>query len=301
MVPVQGATVVAVNVAARQWTVGTITLSGLEALPSGPPRATILALHGGGYTAKYWDHPLDDGASLLRIGADLGYRVIALDRPGYGASFGLIGEAVRAVAQARVLADFVVGLGDDTTRGAGVFAVGHSQGSVVAMHLATVVDCPSLLGMELAGLPLRFKEGLVDTAALAALDHLPLSAWEGRRLMFFGPDGTFDPGMSAAEATTAAPVPAAEIIDAVGTPVWMPELAPRVRIPVQYTVAEYEQSSDSDASVLDEVRNLYRACPRLLTQWQVATGHNISLHHVARAYHLRAVAFFDEVLAAQGA
>jgi hypothetical protein len=31
--------------------------------------------------------------------------------------------------------------------------------------------------------------------------------------------------------------------------------------------------------------------------WQRASGHNISLDRVARAYHLRAVAFFDEVLA----
>ncbi|MGE0879543.1 MAG: hypothetical protein AB7L13_12050 [Acidimicrobiia bacterium] len=55
----------------------------MEALPSGPPRAAILALHG--YTANYLDDPLDDSASLLRIGADLGYRVIARDRPEYGA------------------------------------------------------------------------------------------------------------------------------------------------------------------------------------------------------------------------
>lgn len=34
-----------------------------------------------------------------------------------------------------------------------------------------------------------------------------------------------------------------------------------------------------------------------MPQWQVASGHNISLHLVARAYHLRAIAFFDEVLA----
>ena len=32
------------------------------------------------------------------------------------------------------------------------------------------------------------------------------------------------------------------------------------------------------------------------TAWQRASGHNISLHHVARAYHLRALAFFDEAL-----
>jgi pimeloyl-ACP methyl ester carboxylesterase len=38
------------------------------------------------------------------------------------------------------------------------------------------------------------------------------------------------------------------------------------------------------------------SAPRVELAWQRASGHNISLHHVARAYHLRAIAFFDEAL-----
>ena len=36
------------------------------------------------------------------------------------------------------------------------------------------------------------------------------------------------------------------------------------------------------------------ACPYLRTSLQRASGHNISAHHVGFAYHLRALAFFDE-------
>jgi hypothetical protein len=42
---------------------------------------------------------------------------------------------------------------------------------------------------------------------------------------------------------------------------------------------------------------LFTSSPRVVLEWQRDSGHNISLHRVARAYHLRAVAFFDEVLA----
>ena len=60
-----------------------ITLSALEARPQGAEAlATVIALHGGGYSAAYWDSPLDPRGSLLRLGASLGYHVIAVDRPG---------------------------------------------------------------------------------------------------------------------------------------------------------------------------------------------------------------------------
>ena len=65
-----------------EFRVGNLWLSALESKPEGVPRATVIALHGGGYSAAYWDSPLDPEASLLTLGADLGYHVIALDRPG---------------------------------------------------------------------------------------------------------------------------------------------------------------------------------------------------------------------------
>jgi hypothetical protein len=48
---------------------------------------------------------------------------------------------------------------------------------------------------------------------------------------------------------------------------------------------------------LERYGALFTSSPRAVPEWQRASGHNISLHRVARAYHLRAVAFFDEVLA----
>lgn len=50
------------------------------------PRAVIVAIHGGGTTAIYFDCPGHPSFSLLRSGAAAGFTMVALDRPGYGSS-----------------------------------------------------------------------------------------------------------------------------------------------------------------------------------------------------------------------
>src|ERR1700761_7362003 len=50
------------------------------------PKAVIVAIHGGGTTAIYFDCPGHPSFSLLRTGAAAGFTVVALDRPGYGSS-----------------------------------------------------------------------------------------------------------------------------------------------------------------------------------------------------------------------
>ena len=282
---------------AVEFQVGELWLSALEVRPRGVPRATIIALHGGGYSAAYWDSPLDPKASLLTLGADLGYRVIALDRPGYGRSHGLIGDDVRIARQA----DVVMRLLDDLRADSGedrVFLIGHSMGAILAIHCAADPRGKTLGGIEFSGLPLDFKSELADPAQLAQIDYLPDLPDEYRRELFYGPDGTFDSRILGIEAERITrPTPGAEIIDATSCPEAIPSLAPRVTVPVQYTMAEFENSSNGGPAVLARGASLFTRSPRVVTHTQSGSGHNISLHKVARAYHLRAFAFFDEVLA----
>ncbi|NEE43926.1 alpha/beta hydrolase, partial [Streptomyces sp. SID8455] len=64
-----------------------LTLSALLAEPVDmAPRAVLVALHGGGMRAGYFDSRARPGLSLLALGAQLGYTVLAVDRPGYGLS-----------------------------------------------------------------------------------------------------------------------------------------------------------------------------------------------------------------------
>jgi hypothetical protein len=71
-----------------------------------------------------------------------------------------------------------------------------------------------------------------------------------------------------------------------------------VRVPVQHTVAEFEGSVAGGEAVLAQGFSLFCNSPRVLSWLQTNTGHNVSLHRVGRAYHLRALTFFEEILAA---
>lgn len=279
------------------WPVGSLRLSGTDCRPGRAPRATIVALHGGGYSARYWDHPLDPSASLLTVGPALGYRVVAIDRPGYGASHGLVGDDVRAARQAELITDLVDVLRADADTGAAVFLIGHSMGSVLALHVAASARASSIAAVDISGLPFVFDGSLADKERLGGLDFLPSNSPGFRRDLFYGPDGTFDPEMISAEESLIRPIPAAEIIDAVECPEAASVLAPNVTVPIQITRAEFEASSGGGREGLERLGALFTSSSRVVIAWQRASGHNISLHHVARAYHLRALAFFDEVLA----
>ena len=278
------------------WEVGGQRLSGTDSRPAGAPRATIVALHGGGYSAGYWDHPLDPAASLLTLGPALGYRVVAIDRPGYGASHGLVGDSVRADRQTEIVLDLIDMLRADSDTGAAVFLIGHSMGAVLALHMAASARTGAVAGLDISGLPFFFDETLADRRQLASLDFLPGNSREFRRALFYGPDGTFDTDMIAAEERLIRPIPAAEIIDAVECPVSTTVLAPKITVPVRITRAEFDGSSGGGREGLESCGALFTSAPRVELAWQRASGHNISLHHVARAYHLRALAFFDEAL-----
>ena len=67
-------------------------------------------------------------------------------------------------------------------------------------------------------------------------------------------------------------------------------------MPVRITRAESDVSSGGGRVGLDSRGALFTSSPRVVLAWQRASVHNISLHRVARAYHLRAIAFFDEAL-----
>jgi pimeloyl-ACP methyl ester carboxylesterase len=278
----------------RVWEAGGQRLSGTDTRPVDAPRATIVALHGGGYSAGYWDHPLDPAASLHALGSALGYRVIAIDRPGYGASHGLVRNSVRVDYQTEIVLDLIDMLRAEGDTGAAVFLIGHSMGAVLALHMAAAARAGAITGLDISGLPFVFDGALADKQQLANLDFLPDNSREFRRALFYGPDGTFDADMIAAEERLIRPIPAAEIIEC---PVSTPVLAPKITVPVRITRAESDVSSGGGREGLESCGALFTASPHVELAWQRDSGHNISLHHVARAYHLRAIAFFDETLA----
>ena len=70
-----------------------------------------------------------------------------------------------------------------------------------------------------------------------------------------------------------------------------PSLAPTVRVPVQFSIAEYEKVWQTDDSGVAEITELFAGSPRFSVHRQPGAGHNISLGYTAPDYHAKVFAF----------
>lgn len=281
--------------------VGGLSLSGLRAEPRATAAlATILALPGGGYGSGYWHHPLTLDASLLTLGAGLGYRVVAIDRPGYFASAQPGRDGMLLADQATVLAALVERLAAEPGSGRGTFLIGHSMGGILALMTAALRITPSLLAVDVSGVPYRFSSDLAGAVA-HELGDSPESAKASAARLFYGPPGSFDGALLRGRDVAAHPLPLIELRDAFDWPDRFAAVAGKITRPVQFSLGEQDHTTPSDPDTLRDIAKLFTASPRVLTHRQPGAGHNVSLHHVGRAYHLRALAFFDEILASHPA
>jgi pimeloyl-ACP methyl ester carboxylesterase len=279
-----------------------LPLSGLRCLPEAQnPVGLIVALHGGSYTAGYWHAESLPESSLLLLGASLGYTVLAPDRPGYGSSTAWPRERQRLAFQAEavfdIIEDFVAG--QPALQGKPVFVIGHSMGGMLALMMGANARATRLSGIDVSGVPLRFPPGmqeLIDQQAASASSapFLPKRPAQEMQGIFYGPPETYWPQALAHDAAIHARVPSPEMFDAAGCPTELPPLMQKITVPVQLTIPALEKSSMGGQESLDYARQFLSNSRRVVTHLQQGSGHNISLHKVARAYHLRAIAFFEE-------
>lgn len=112
----------------------------------------------------------------------------------------------------------------------------------------------------------------------------------------WGPLRLYPPGTFRASGTVVAAVPQRELADAVHWPEKFAEFAGRIRVPVRFTFAEHEAWWQHDRQAVARLRSRLSSAPRVVTEHQLDSGHNISLGWTARAYHLRALGFAEECL-----
>ncbi|WP_406091424.1 alpha/beta hydrolase [Streptomyces sp. NBC_01013] len=263
-------------------------LSALLSEPAGgrPPRATVVALHGGGMSAGYFDGQAHPDVSLLTLGARLGCAVLALDRPGYGASAPHLPAGQHLLAQVATVRS---ALADAQARHVSgpLFLLGHSFGGKLALALAAHAPPDSFLGLDVSGCGHR------PASSVALLGREPRT---GLRRLNWGPLWLYPDGTFREVAAVVAPMPGKEIESAREWGGLSARLLPRVRVPVRFTFAEHEAWwCQGDADLTDLAAQL-SAAPRVLVDRLPGAGHNISLGHAARPYHLRALAFLDECL-----
>lgn len=254
------------------------------------PRAVIVAVHGGATSAAYFDCPGQPRLSLLRAAAATGFTTIALDRPGYGASAVYandFGDASRRVDAAFAVVDKVLADGD---RGAGLFLVGHSAGCELALRMATRRS--EVLGVEVAGTGLRYSETAKSIISAATLTSRPA----GLRDLLWQPTELYP-----REVLTGALAAPGVAYEAEVTANWarrdFPEIAARVQVPVQFSVADHESVWESTPDARAAIAALFTSSPRVLVNEMADSGHNLSVGLTADTYHHRVTSFIEECIA----
>ncbi|MDI3390364.1 alpha/beta fold hydrolase [Streptomyces sp. B-S-A8] len=270
---------------------GGITLSGLlaEASP-GPPRAVLVAIHGGGMRAGYFDSQVRPGLSLLTLGAGLGYTVLALDRPGYGDSAAQLPRGQGLVEQAETLHDALASFAAAHDTGAGLFLVAHSNGGKLALAAASRERGRTLLGLDISGLGNRLA---------VPMHQLPGVDGHGDWRRHWGPLRLYPPDAFRDGRRLISPVPETEAQEGPLWPHMYPEIAQRIRIPVRFTFAEQEQWWRFDEEAVAALRQ--PLATTAVIAHQPDAGHNLSLGWAARTYHLKALGFLEDCLLARDA
>lgn len=254
------------------------------------PRGVIVAVHGGATSSAYFDCPGRPELSLLRAAVARGFSVVALDRPGYGTSAVYAGEfadAGRRVTAAFGAVDKILA---DSDRGAGLFLVGHSAGCELALRMATTR--PDVFGIELAGTGLRYSPAAKSIISEATLTSRPA----GLRDLLWQPTDLYP-----AEVLTGALSAPGVAYESEVTTNWarrdFPELAARVQVPVQFSIADHEKVWESTPESLTAITGLFTASPHVVLNEMPDSGHNLSVGVTADRYHQKVLSFIEECIA----
>jgi pimeloyl-ACP methyl ester carboxylesterase len=271
-------------------------MSGLVA-EAAEPRAVVVAFHGGASTAAYFDCPGHPRLSLLRTAPELGFTVVALDRPGYCASAPYPDAMQRPDQRVALVYGAVDKMLGSKPRGAGLFLLAHSAGCELAVRLTADerAEQSGVLGLELAGTGLQYADAANEILKTATATHRPA----GLRELLWHPAHLYPAEVLSGitNSSTGALYEATMVKD------WprqdFPALAAQVRVPVQFSFAEHERVWKSDPGALAEIAAMFPAAPRFMVNEQVGAGHNLSLSVSAAAYHLRVLSFVEDCVVAR--
>jgi pimeloyl-ACP methyl ester carboxylesterase len=220
-----------------------------------------------------------------------------MDRPGYGASApypDAMQHPEQRVALAYGAVDKVLG---SSPRGAGLFLLAHSAGCELAVRMATDerAEHAGLLGLELAGTGVQYADAANEILKTATATTRPI----GLRALLWEPADLYPPDVLSGMTNSST----GALYEMGMTTSWpqqdFPALASRVRVPVQFSVAEHERVWRSDPETLAQIGAMFTASPRFVINEQPSTGHNLSLSVNAAAYHSTVLSFVGECVVAQ--
>ena len=275
---------------------GTIKLSG-RFLPAtnGNPRALLVAIHGGSYTSKYFDTP---SSSLFDFCASLGYSILALDRPGYGAAASVPVEQLSFDNQVSVLQRALEVIWNDYgQQSAGMFLIGHSIGGMISLLLAAENPHKRLLGMNMTGAGgLSNEQTKVAFASLVSDEPTVMADIAIKVMAMYGPEWSYLKEQAQYDPERDVPTAVKELGEAATWGARLPQVAAKVRIPVQFIVPEHDHLWRADAEALGPVAAMFSAAPFVDVGVQRMAGHSAELHILARAFYMKILSFAEECI-----
>ena len=237
----------------------------------------IIALHGGGMSAKYFDVP---GHSLLERADARNVPAISLNRPNNGGSSLLSSDHIIA-ENAAILDQVIAGIWAEwSDKVPGIFLIGHSIGGAITTDIAGNHPTWPLLGIATSGCLLTTNPG-GDLPPIELLE-LPLDASDGG---MFGPAGTYGDDMPAVSHVANSTVPVAELKE-IGT-TWtarVREVAANVVVPVFHRQAEFDALWVTTDETVAEYRAAFTASPKVDVELLHATAHAIDFHLVGAKF-----------------
>lgn len=256
------------------------------------PRGLVFAIHGGGYSSKYFD---SNGQSALALVAELGFNAIAIDRPGYLANSDWnIGfdDQVTVLMEAAAWAQTQFGV-----LGVPPFLYGHSIGGMLALLMANKAP-ERCIGISMTGSGAAYHERVI--AALKARivnmkvhDFAPESA---RIAAFLAPAGSFDPNVGRLDPERDVPTLVTDLREAVQWTERFPMEAARAKVPVQFVNGQHDGLWRADAVGMAGIRERFAQVPFADVSTQRFSGHCIELQYLWRAHVVKVIGFAEECL-----
>lgn len=271
------------------------TLSGRAAGPQQTPRGLVVALHGGTYDSAYYAAA---PGSLLDLADSLGLRVVALDRPGYGAAASMDPSRFTFAAQGEIIAEAVNTMIADTEPVDGTVLIGHSIGGMVALQAAATGRI-ALRGVEVSGIGARWRPGMVEMwgSFVGDVPAIEVPA-EPHAQVMFGPEGTFDPALRAADAGLIRPMSMPELVDVVAWTDTFAGVAAGIDVPVRVSFPEHDNIWETDDDARALAGALFVKSPEVETVLVRGAGHCTELHKPGRSYVLAQLSLAERYLAA---
>ncbi len=265
---------------------GTV-LSGLLAEPEAPDDTlgVIVAIHGAGMHAGYFDSRTAPGLSLLDLGRQYGYTVWSVDRPGIGASADLPDDRITLTEQAALLLAALDEFARLHPAGAGFLLVGHSYGLKVAWSMGAQPNGRKLLGIDGCASGVRYGFDWDSRRAQRRRASDPNDPW--------GPPALYPEGARERSRLPLHRMPPAQVAEGATWPDDIRAMGPQVRVPLRLTFGQHERLWPIDQASLDEIRTVFSAAPRLTIEIEPFGAHNLSLGWAASAYHLKVLAFAE--------